>query len=188
MAQIPAKPPWLAADLGEWDSDATSAQATEPDRDKNGRWLPGCASPNPHGRPPKPYRAALLDGIEGVIAVVKAAALAGDMQAAGLLLGRTVPPLKPESDLDVFELDIGLSVVDQCRQVMKAAADGKITFERAKQFVELIGTIKDLGDVEAALDELRRLKRGKTKSDDAMPAGHVLMVDAQELIVGRRAS
>jgi hypothetical protein len=125
----------------------------------------------------------MLEDIESVIAVVKQAALAGDMTAAALLLGRTLPPLKPESDTVEFELDTSTSVVDQCKQVLKAAADGKITFEQAKQFVDLIGTIKDLGDVEAALDELRRLKRGKLNGN-GLPAGHVLMVDAQELIVG----
>jgi hypothetical protein len=120
-----------------------------------------------------------------VIAVVKQAALAGDMQAAALLLGRTLPPLKPESDVTEFELDVTSSVVDQCKQVLKAAADGKITFERAREFVNLIGTIKDLGDVEAALDELRRLKRGKNKPNDTVPTGHVLTVDARALINGR---
>ena len=52
-----------------------------------------------------------------------------------------------------------------------------------REFVNLIGTIKDLGDVEAALDELRRLKRGRGQSND-LPAGHVLTVDARALING----
>lgn len=185
MAEIPPKPPWLKDDPEGWDADVTSSPVPQVERDARGRFLPGSHG-NPSGRPKSRYRATMLEGIESVIAVVKQAALAGDMHAAALLLGRTLPPLKPESDLDEFEFDSTASVVEQCRQAMQAAADGKITFERAKQFVELIGTVKDLGDVEAALDELRRLKRGKVKHDDNMPAGHVLMVDARELIDGRR--
>jgi hypothetical protein len=164
MAEIPPLPPWALANAENWDADAPSVQAAEPVEPKpghdpkTGRFLPGFSG-NPNGKAKSRYRATMLEGIESVINVVRTAALAGDMQAAALLLGRTLPPLKAEADTVEFELDTNTSVVDQCKQVLKAAADGKISFEQAKQFVELIGTVKDIGDVENALDELKRLKR-----------------------------
>src|SRR5690606_6527210 len=109
-------------------------------------------------------------------AVVRSAALAGDMQAAAILVSRAIPPLRPESTLVEFELDTDAPISEQCKQIMQAAAHGKITLERAERFIKLVGSIKDIADVEAVLDELERLRR-RGKTNTSLPAGHVMQTE-----------
>lgn len=185
MAQIPPRPPWVKGDPDEPQADPVSAAPPQPERakDARGRWLPG-VSGNPSGRKSgvpdlrSRQRRAVQEGIDEVIEVVRKAALEGDMTAAGLLLARAIPPLRPESTLVEFELDTGAPISDQCKAIMQAAADGKITLERAERFIKLVGNIKDIVDVESVLDELERLRR-RGKTDKNLPAGHVLQAETK---------
>ena len=81
---------------------------------------------------------ALGEGADAVIAVVKSKAIEGDMQAAGLVLARLVPTLKPEGVLIRFALDASLSTSQQFAQVSQAIANGQLTVDEAKQVVEII--------------------------------------------------
>lgn len=106
-------------------------------------WVKG-KSGNPAGRPRgivdkrQTMQKALGRGANAIIAVVKAKALEGDMQAASLVLARLVPTLKPEGVLIRFELDSTLSISQQFGQITQAVANGQISVDEAATICQII--------------------------------------------------
>jgi hypothetical protein len=101
-------------------------------------------SGNPAGRPKgiidkrQRLQKAIQDNIESVIQVVNAAALQGDMSAAALLLSRAVPTLKAESgEIVQFAFDATQSLSTQLAAIAQAVADGELSLDQGKQFMEL---------------------------------------------------
>jgi hypothetical protein len=82
----------------------------------NSTWKKGMSSPNPSGRPrgvvDKRTRVTqtLLDDAPAIVRVVIDAALAGDVQAAGLVLSRVAPALKAQAERVQFEFDLSAPV------------------------------------------------------------------------------
>lgn len=125
-------------------------------------WQPG-QSGNPKGRPPgiidkrQRMQKALGEDADAIIQVIKARALAGDMQAAALIVSRLVPNLKAEGSLVQFELDTTASLPAQLEQVTKAVAAGQLTDEDGKQIAEMIerlANVRALADGESKADAL----------------------------------
>ena len=125
----------------------------------NGRWKPG-QSGNPKGRPPGSsevarLRAGIAARVPQILDRLTEAALAGDVQAARLLLERVLPPVK------AVELPIELPLsegrpTEQARQVLAAAAGGALAPDQA---VSLIGSLAAVARI-SETDELReRIER-----------------------------
>jgi len=126
----------------------------------DGRWQPG-QSGNPMGRPPgtgevAKLRAGIAERVPEILDRLTEAALAGDVQAARLLLERVLPPIKP------VELPVELTLseegrpTEQARQVLAAAAGGALAPDQA---VSLIGALAAVARI-AETDELReRIER-----------------------------
>ena len=94
-------------------------------------------------------RAAIGDRIDAVVDVVVAKALAGDMSAAGLLMARVLPPLRPAHDAVPVKLGRG-TVTEQARRVVALMAAGKAPMG---QGVDLIVSLAAIARMKT-LDEL----------------------------------
>jgi hypothetical protein len=134
-------------------------------RGGNTRWKPG-QSGNPKGRPRGAgeiarLRARIAEAMPGILAVLTEKAQAGDVQAAKLLLERTLPAIRPVELSEAVPLE-GETLTDQGRAVLRLLAAGEIG---PMQAAALLGAIGQLARV-AELDELTRrieaLERGQT--------------------------
>jgi hypothetical protein len=129
----------------------------------NPNWKKGMQSPNKNGRPRgvldrrTKVTQALMDDAPKVARVVIDAALAGDVQAAGLVLSRVAPALRAQTERVEFDFDASASVTEQAEAVLQAIADGKVAPDVGKQILEGISTlygIKQIAELEARLQEL----------------------------------
>ncbi|SMF85666.1 hypothetical protein SAMN06265365_1705 [Tistlia consotensis] len=117
-------------------------------------WQPG-QSGNPKGRPAgsRNKKNVVADEFakEGsaVARVVMDAALAGDMQAANMVLQRLSPPLRAAAERVQFELDPERPLAEQAKQILAAVADGKVDPETGKT---LIGCLSAVANIEAVAE------------------------------------
>ena len=116
-------------------------------------WKPG-QSGNPKGRPAgtgevAKLRAAIAGNVPAILESLTTAALAGDVQAARLLLERALPPIKPVEATQALSLPDG-TLTEQGRAVLAAVAAGDLAPGQGAQLLAAIGT---LGKV-AEIDEL----------------------------------
>ena len=139
----------------------------EPEKARgNPRWFKGMVSPNPDGRPcgildqRSRVTKALLDDAYAVVRVVVEAALEGDIQAAGIVLSRVAPALRPQADKVTFSFDAKASLVEQVEAVLQAVADGQVSPDVGKQIIETIGS---LGAIRQYEDLERRLAALETR-------------------------
>jgi hypothetical protein len=118
-------------------------------------------SGNPSGRPrgiiDKRMRLnkALMDDADALLNVIKSAALQdGDMQAAALLLSRIMPVLKAESGERVqFQFDSTKPLAEQLSAITQAVANGELTIEQGKQFVEIVERLAAVRAMEGGQDK-----------------------------------
>jgi hypothetical protein len=109
----------------------------------NPNWKKG-VSGNPRGRPPgvqdrrQRMQKALGTDASTLIDVVKARAMAGDMQAASLILARLIPVAKAEGALVNFAFDASQPLAAQVEAVLQAVADGHLSPDVARQVVDVI--------------------------------------------------
>ena len=92
-------------------------------------WKPG-QSGNPKGRPPGvgeigKMRAAIAGNVPAILESLTTAALAGDVQAARLLLERALPPIKPVEQSQPLSLPDG-TLTEQGRAVLASVAAGEL--------------------------------------------------------------
>ena len=118
-------------------------------------WKPG-QSGNPRGRPPgagevAKLRAAIAGQVPAILQSLTAAALAGDVQAARLLLERTLPALKPAEQAQALHLPDG-TLTTQGRAVLAAVAAGELAPGQGAALLGAIGTLARVAEV----DELAR--------------------------------
>lgn len=123
---------------------------------KPSQWKPG-QSGNPKGKPPgkgelQKLRAAIGVHVPAILDQLVAAASAGDIQAARLLLERVLPPVKAIEQAQAITLPKGGTLTDQGRAVLAAVAAGQLA---PTQGAALMGAIGTLGRV-AEVDELAR--------------------------------
>lgn len=129
----------------------------------NPNWKKGMPSPNKNGRPRgvldrrTKVTQALMDDAPKVARVVIDAALAGDVQAAGLVLSRVAPALRAQTERVEFDFDASASVTEQAEAVLQAIADGKVAPDVGKQILDGISTlygIKQIAELETRLQAL----------------------------------
>jgi hypothetical protein len=100
-------------------------------------------------------------GPELVALITNAAFDSQDMTAAGMLLARLDPPLRPTAQRVQFELDPDAPIADQAKQVISAMSRGEIDPDTAKQIMDMLSAFVGLKDVETFLSELKRLREAK---------------------------
>lgn len=159
MVAIPEEPDWLR----NWKA---APPLTDAARTSAGTFAPG-ASGNPEGKKPgTKHRRTLLaeqfdEGIEQIVAVVKARALEGDLQAAGLVLARAVPPKRAVSERTPFALDMTASPSEQAAQVIQAIADGDLPVDVGHTVLACLTARVALQQAETLEDRLAALERGQ---------------------------
>ncbi|MEZ0002918.1 DUF5681 domain-containing protein [Sinorhizobium fredii] len=122
-----------------------------------GRWQKG-QSGNPAGRPKgslskrdKIAQTLNDDGPE-VARVIVDAALAGDIQAAGLVLSRVLPPMRAQAERVQFDLSPEAPLSDQAQEILQAVSEGKLDADTARI---LIGCIQSVAGIRA-VEELEQ--------------------------------
>ena len=130
----------------------------------SGQWQPG-QSGNPSGRPvgSKNRKSLLTQQLEeqgGLVAQrVIEAALAGDIQAASLVLQRICPPLRPQSVLVNFTLDSQAPLAEQAQEILSAIANGNIDPETGRNLINCLGTVAGLMQTDELTRRLDALER-----------------------------
>lgn len=130
-------------------------------------WKPG-QSGNPKGRPPgtgevAKLRAAIAGNVPAILESLTTAALAGDVQAARLLLERALPPIKPVEATQAMSLPDG-TLTDQGRAVLASVAAGELAPGQGAQLLTAIGTMARVTEIDelaarvAALEEKHHAK------------------------------
>ncbi len=98
------------------------------------------------GRPPgSGYRAELLaaigkDEFRALVRNLYAQAMAGDMAAAGVLVNRLVPPLRPRDEPVSVDLPDG-TPLDQARALVAAVAAGQVTPQDGKLLLDAMAAV-----------------------------------------------
>lgn len=142
---------------------AHRAKARSPSPGRQG-WRPG-ESGNPKGRPAGSRNKKNVvaeefakDGSK-VARVVMDAALAGDMQAASLVLQRLSPPLRARAERVTFDLDPAAPLTAQAQQAISAVASGDIDPDTGQLLVGCITAlagVKQIDELEQRLSALER--------------------------------
>ena len=138
----------------------TTGKKTE-GRGAGGKFAPGNkASP---GRPPgrgavAEMREALAADLGGIIDTVRARALAGDMQAARIILDRLVPSLRPVEMPAVLTLPAGATLAGQAQAVVNAAAAGELAPSQAAQIVTALGGVAKIIEATELLKRIEALE------------------------------
>jgi hypothetical protein len=127
----------------------------------NGRWQPG-QSGNPAGRPPgsgevAKLRAGIAERVPEILHQMVASALAGDTQAARLLLECVLPPVK------AVELPVELPLpegrlTEQARHVLAAAAGGALAPDQAATLIVDLAGIARITETDELRERIERLE------------------------------
>ncbi|CUA82478.1 hypothetical protein G3I75_20750 [Pseudomonas aeruginosa] len=118
-------------------------------------WQPG-QSGNPKGRPVGSRNRKNVIAEEfakdgsAVARVVMDAALAGDMQAANMVLQRLSPPLRARAEKVTFQLTPDAPLSEQAAQILQAVSDGQIDPDTGKLLIDCIQSVAGI----RAVDEL----------------------------------
>lgn len=128
-------------------------------RTDRGRFAPG-VSGNPAGRPKSQsseLKSALAEHGAEVADVVVSKALEGDMTAAGLVLSRLLPTLKPSTAPVQIDMPADASLAEQAECWLSAAAEGRVPADVAAQMVSALGgaaRIAEVADLEQRIQAL----------------------------------
>lgn len=134
--------------------------------DTNGQWRPG-QSGNPAGRPrgSKNRRTQLAEELEeqgsAVATRVVQAALAGDMQAASIVMQRICPPLRAQTERVSFPLNVRAPLADQAQEILSAVAEGHIDPETGRNLINCLATVAGLLQTDELAKRLELLERGR---------------------------
>ena len=132
-----------------------------PNHTAGGRFAPGNkASP---GRPPgrgavAEMRDALAADLGGIIDTVRAKAMAGDMQAARIILDRLVPSLRPVEIPTAVSMPAGATLAGQAQAVIEAAANGSLAAGQAAQIVTALGGVAKIIETTELLKRIEVLE------------------------------
>ncbi len=121
------------------------------------KYLPG-ESGNPRGKPrgalglPGKMRMALAQEAPAIIEALIQAAKQGDTTAAGLILSRVIPPLRPNHGPVNLPGLADASPNEQLRQVIAATASGEIAPDVAVALVTMLTATKQGGNPQIDTD------------------------------------
>ena len=125
-------------------------------------WKPG-QSGNPKGRSPgsgevAKIRAAIAAEVPAILKTLVEQALAGDTQAARLLLERTVPALKPAEQAQAIALPDG-SLTEQGRAILAAVAAAELAPGQGAQLLSAIGSLARVAEIDELAQRIEALEK-----------------------------
>ncbi len=103
-------------------------------------------------------REAIAGRLDAVIEVVVEKAMQGDMAAAGLLLARAIPPLRPSDAACKVSMGRG-SLTDQSRRIAAQMAAGKVPMNQGADMIATLSTIakmKSIDELVATVDAMEK--------------------------------
>ena len=106
-------------------------------------------------------RDALAADLGGIIDTVRAKAMAGDMQAARIILDRLVPSLRPVEIPTVLTLPAGATLAGQAQAVIEAAAAGELAPGQAVQIVTALGGVAKIVEATELLKRIEALEAAR---------------------------
>jgi hypothetical protein len=125
------------------------------------KFQPG-VSGNPAGRPKgsknrnsNQLKQRLMENVEGILDAMVEQALAGDAQAAALVVNRVLPTLRPQTELVQFTLHVDQPISKQVEDVLLAISRGEIASDVGKKIIE---AIQSLANVRAVEDLSKRIE------------------------------
>jgi hypothetical protein len=132
------------------------------------RWKRG-ESGNPKGRPKGSgeigkLRAAIGQALPDILNGLIEKAIAGDVQAARLLLERTLPAVKPAELPAPLALE-GATLTDQGRAVLRLLAAGEIGPMQAAALLSAIGQLARVIETDELGRRIEALERGQTRKE-----------------------
>ena len=120
-------------------------------------------SGNPKGRPRgiidkrQKLRLALEEKAEELLEVIIERAMKGDAQMQRVLLGRLIPPAKPESSLQSFYLPEG-SLSEQAGAVIQAVGRGELPTSNAHELLSAISLSLKIRETEELEQRVGKLE------------------------------
>lgn len=125
-------------------------------------WKPG-QSGNPKGRSPgsgevAKIRAAIAAEVPAILKTLVEQALAGDTQAARLLLERTVPALKPAEQAQAIALPAG-SLTEQGRAILAAVAGAELAPGQGAALLGAIGALARVAEIDELAQRIEALEK-----------------------------
>lgn len=130
------------------------------DRGAGGRFTKGNrASP---GRPPgrgavAELRDKLAQDMDQIIDKVREQALAGDLQAARIVLDRVLPSLRPVEVTQAIDVPDG-TLAAQAHAVVQAVAAGEITPSQAAQIITALGGVAKIIETTELVSRIKALE------------------------------
>jgi hypothetical protein len=136
-------------------------------KEQTSGWKPG-QSGNPNGRPPGTsevgrLRAAISEHLPAIIAQLVEKAIAGDTQAARLLLERVLPPVKAIEETVELDLAEGATLTQQGEAIVRSVASGRLAPGQAGALLSGLGSIARLKEVDELTGRLEALEKAAGK-------------------------
>lgn len=100
-----------------------------------------------------------------IIERLAAEALAGDVSAAGLLLARCVPAVRPEAATVRVDLPQDATPAEIARHVLAAVAAGSLPHDVAKSIADVVAAVRQLEAVEELAERVRALESAQRGED-----------------------
>ena len=130
------------------------------------KWRPG-ESGNPAGRPPgsgeiAKLRAGIAERMPEILSTLIEAALAGDTQAARLLLERVLPPVKAVEPPVHVPLPEG-RLTEQARYVLAAAAWGTLAPDQAATLIGALAGVARIAETDELRERIERLEAAEAE-------------------------
>lgn len=134
----------------------------EQPKKRPGRWKAG-ESGNKAGRPKgvgevAKIRAAIAADVPAILKALAEQAMAGDVQAARLLLDRTVPALKPVEPAQALTLPDG-SLTEQGRAVLASVAAGELAPGQGAGLIAAIGALARVAEIDELAQRIEALEQ-----------------------------
>ena len=125
-------------------------------------WAKG-QSGNPKGRPAgtgevAKLRAAIAASVPAILQSLTDAAIAGDVQAAKVLLERVLPALKPAEQAQAVNIPEG-TLTDKGRAVLDAVAAGELAPGQGAALLAAIGTLARVAEIDELTERIKRLEQ-----------------------------
>jgi hypothetical protein len=135
-----------------------------------GKWKKG-ESGNPRGRPRGAgeiarLRAAIGRAVPDILAALIEKAQAGDVQAARLLLERTIAPVKAIELPQAVPLE-GETLTEQGQSVLRLLAEGAVGPMQAAALLSAVGQLARVAEVDELTRRIEALEKGGSREPES---------------------